>query len=93
MSGENHFVFVRFPRIYRKESAKERLPLPMVLEEFIRVSGGPVSLADLKKYAVGTLHLKKYMLHQYLRKVPNIIKTKGVYIHTDNSILQAPKGR
>lgn len=93
MSEDNFLVFERFPLIYRKESGKERLPLPMVLEEFIRVSGGPVSLADLKKYAVDTLHLKRYMLHQYLRKIPNINKTKGVYIHTDNSILQAPKGR
>lgn len=84
ISGDNFFVFEHFPRIYSKNSIKEKLPMPMVIEEFIRESNGPVPLADLRKYAVDTLHLKEFMLNQYLSRVPNIINTRGTYIHTDN---------
>jgi len=84
MSGDIFFVFEHFPRIYSKKSIKEKLPMPMVIEEFIRESNGPVSLTDLRKYAVDALHLKEFMLNQYLSRVPNIINTRGTYIHTDN---------
>ena len=30
------------------------------------------------------MHLKEFMLNQYLSRVPNIINTRGTYIHTDN---------
>lgn len=57
----------------------------MVIEEFIRESGEPVSSIDLRKYAIETLHLKEYMLNNYLDKIPNIIRIKkGVYLHTDH---------
>jgi len=85
MSGENHFVFAHAPYIYSKKSVKEKLPIPMVIEEFIRESGEPVSSIDLRKYAIETLHLKEYMLNNYLDKIPNIIRIKkGVYLHTDH---------
>lgn len=85
MSRENHFVFAHAPYIYSKKSVKEKLPIPMVIEEFIRESGEPVSSIDLRKYAIETLHLKEYMLNNYLDKIPNIIRIKkGVYLHTDH---------
>ncbi len=84
ISGDNFFVFEHFPRIYSKNSIKEKLPIPLVIEEFIKDSNVPVFFADFRKYAVDTLHLKEFMLNQYLSRVPNIINTKGTYIHTDN---------
>jgi len=84
VSGNPLYEYPKFPRVYRSNDDTKRVPLPVVMEEYIKDACGPVSYDDIREYAVNTLHLREFMVLQYLDRAPNVVRIeKREYIHTD----------
>ena len=84
VSGEQLFAFPHFPFIYLNRSEIERIPMPLIIEEFIKEAGGPVSMNEIREFAIEGINVKQFMLNQYIDRAPNIIRIKrGTYLHTD----------
>lgn len=84
VSGEQLFAFPHFPFIYLNRDEIERIPMPLTIEEFIKEAGGPVSMNEIREFAIEGINVKQFMLNQYIDRAPNIIRIKrGTYLHTD----------
>jgi len=84
VSGEQSFAFLHFPFVYPNTSTTERIPMPLIIEEFIKEAGGPVSMNEIREFAIEGINIKQFMLNQYIDRAPNIIRIKrGTYLHTD----------
>ncbi|MFH1769085.1 MAG: hypothetical protein ABH833_00265 [Parcubacteria group bacterium] len=58
--------------------------MPLIIEEFIKEAGGPVSMNEIREFAIEGINVKQFMLNQYIDRAPNIIRIKrGTYLHTD----------
>jgi hypothetical protein len=84
ISGNPSLAFPKYPRIYRSNDDIQKLPITMIMEDFIKDASGLVSYEEIKDFAVNTVHLKEIMLAQYLKFTPNVVRfERGMYIHTD----------
>jgi hypothetical protein len=84
ISGNPSLAFPKYPRIYRGSDDIQKLPITIIIEDFIKEASGFVSYEEIKDYAVNTLHLKEVMLGQYLEITPNVLRYKNkVYIHAE----------
>ncbi len=84
VSGEQLFAFPHFPFIYLNRDEIERIPMPLIIEEFIKEAGGPVNMNEIREFAIEGINVKQFMLNQYIDRAPNIIRIKrGTYLHTD----------
>ena len=84
ISGEQLFAFPHFPFIYLNRGKIERIPMPLIIEEFIKEAGGPVSMNEIREFAIEGINVKQFVLNQYIDRAPNIIRIKrGTYLHTD----------
>ena len=84
VSGEHLFAFPHFPFIYLNRGVIERIPMPLIIEEFIKEAGGPVNMNEIREFAIEGINVKQFMLNQYIDRAPNIIRIKrGTYLHTD----------
>jgi hypothetical protein len=84
VSGDRSFAFLHFPFVYQNSSKLERIPMPLIIEEFIKEAGGPVSMNEMREFAIEGINVKQFMLNQYIDRAPNIIRIKrGTYLHTD----------
>ena len=73
ISGEQLFAFPHFPFIYLNRGKIERIPMPLIIEEFIKEAGGPVSMNEIREFAIEGINVKQFMLNQYIDRAPNII--------------------
>ncbi|MBU4393396.1 MAG: hypothetical protein KJ920_13265, partial [Actinobacteria bacterium] len=84
VSREQLFAFPNFPFIYLNRDEIERIPMPLIIEEFIKEAGGPVSMNEIREFAIEGINVKQFMLNHYIDRAPNIIRIKrGTYLHTD----------
>ena len=84
-SDHPDLAYPRVPSVYLKRGFKERMPMMLALEDFIRDAGGPVSQDELKAFGMGKVFLKDFQYTQFSLKLSNVIRTADWgYLHLDN---------
>lgn len=75
--------YPKFSNIYLKRGEIYRAPLTLAIEQFIQESDKAVSLNELKIYVIDKLLCKDIQFNQIITQIPNTIRTKDGFIHTD----------
>jgi Sigma-70, region 4 len=84
LSNEPGLVYPRYPRIYRSAGFTQRLPLALVIEDYVRDAGGPVSLRELRGFVMQDMGFKEFQLANALGEIPSVLRTAdGAFIHAD----------
>jgi len=82
-SNSQALVYPEYPYIMRRESHEPRLPLQLVLEEFVLDQERMVTLDQIRKYAVDKLCVYEPLFTAYyIQHIPNLLRVDhGKYIH------------
>ena len=79
-----NLIYPRYPSIYLRSNYIDRLPMLIVIEQFIQESGGPVSFEELKAFVINGLCLKEFQLNQLIASLSTVVRTEGGgFLHTD----------
>ncbi|MDH7576988.1 MAG: sigma factor-like helix-turn-helix DNA-binding protein [Bacillota bacterium] len=83
-TGNAMLAYPEYPYVMLKENELQRLPLPFVLEQFVRNQQGVVSLDKIRDYLVGTLYVSEQLQWIYIYNIPNVIQVeRAQFIHVD----------
>lgn len=86
LSAHAELLYPRLPQVYLKKLFTEYIPMPVVLENFVRDAGGTVSQQEVKNFLARKVFLKDYQINQLSQRVLNVIRTKDWgYLHLDNT--------
>lgn len=86
LSAHPELLLPRFPCVYLKEQFTECIPMPVVLEDFLRDAGGPVSYQEVREFLSERIFLKDFKINQISQRVSNVIRTADWgYLHLDNA--------
>ncbi len=82
ISADPRLVYPRYPYIYLSKLFSERIPLPIILENFFIQAGGPVKKKEISDFLESKIYVKDFIVEQTLSRTPNIIRCgRGKYIH------------
>ena len=83
--NDTRLTFPRIPFVYLSEDFSSRIPIGVLLEEYVREDGSFVSRDRLKELITEELLLNPVMTDQYIDLMPNVVKDgKGQCIHLDS---------
>jgi len=83
-AGNAMLVYPEYPYVMLEENELQRLPLPFVLEQFVRNQQGVVSLDKIRDYLVGALCVSEQLQWTYIYNIPNVIQVeRAQFIHVD----------
>ncbi|MHC1729714.1 MAG: RNA polymerase sigma factor region1.1 domain-containing protein [Syntrophobacteraceae bacterium] len=82
-SNKHLFSYPEYPYIIKYGNNEHRLPVPLVLEQFILDQGKEMTLEEIKEYAVEKLCINESLLMaSHFPNIPNLIRIdKNKYIH------------
>ncbi len=91
-SASSDIVCNEYPYLLKKGVYK-RLPIPLVLEEFVLSQDGVVTYEALRNYAVETLCINEAVLvGSHFQNIPNLLRfDRGEYIHLNNLDIEEEK--
>lgn len=90
--GNTALVYPEYPYVMLRQNRLQRLPLPFVLEQFVRDQEGVVSLDKIRDYLIGKLCVSQQLQGLYIYNIPNVIQVdKKHFIHVDE--LNIDRGR
>jgi len=75
--------YPKIPYIYIKRGEVHRIPLTLAIEQFIQDFDKTVSLNELKIFVIDKLLCKDIQFNQILSQIPNTIRTRDGFLHTD----------
>ena len=91
-SGNTMLAYPEYPYVMLEESGLQRLPLPFVLEQFVRNQEGIVSLDKIRDYLTEKLFVSEQLQGLYIYNIPNVIQVdRTQFIHVDE--LNIDRGR
>ncbi len=74
--------FPEYPYIMLKDKGEERLPIPLVLAQYVRSHNGIISFEKIRKYAVDIMCIDKQTLGVHFNNIPDLLRfDRGEYIH------------
>lgn len=84
ISGEPGLLYPKYPQIYLEAGFEERLPLTLVLDDYVRNAGGVVTLEELRGFVMQDMGFKEFQLAQALALLPSILRVgDGAYLHVE----------
>jgi len=84
ISAEPGLLYPKYPQIYLEASFEQRLPLALVLDDFVRSAGGVVSMDELREFVTEDMGFKEFQLTQALALLPSVLRVgDGAYLHID----------
>lgn len=85
-SAHPRLLYPKLPFVYLRKGYRERIPLVLAFENFLRDAGGPVTQQEAKEFGLGKMFLKEYQLNTL--GLPNVFRTNDRgYLHMDNAEL------
>ncbi len=86
LKDSNHplVTYPRVPYIYFGQVKARRVPVPLVLEQFLRDAGRVVSHGELKAFVFEKLYLKDFQFNMFKNNIPNTTRTPEFgFLHAD----------
>jgi len=81
-------TYPKLPWVYRRKDFKERIPLMLAIDDFLRDAGGVVKQEELREFGLKKLFLKDFQFTQLTQRISNVIRTADWgHLHLDNFVL------
>lgn len=84
ISADPRLVYPRYAKVYSAAFFEGRVPLHMVLQDYVLDAGEPVSISDLRDYICARMGFKEFQLQIALSEAPDLLTyDRGRVIHAD----------
>ena len=74
-SANPRLIYPRYPQIYYTDNYESRIPIVVVLEQFIKDVGREFSYGILQDFAFRYLFLKDFQFNQCMSQISNVVRT------------------
>ncbi|MCE5190941.1 MAG: hypothetical protein LLG08_04160, partial [Actinomycetia bacterium] len=84
ISADARLVYPRYAKVYSAATFEGRIPLTMVIEDFVRDAGQPVESAELRTYVCDEMGFKEFQFQIALGETPGLLRyDRRRIIHVD----------